>query len=411
MLWLKLAWRNLWRNRTRTLVLLAVISGSLAFVGWMLNVAYGSYEKMIEDAARMGSGHLSLHHPDYPQERLSELFFSGEKAMPLLANRAGIIKTLPRLYVSALARSSRDNRAVMILGVDFEGEFETNPLLQPSKTISGKIPASDTQNLAYIGTRLAENLRIDVGKKLVVMFQDLSGEITSKLYRVGGIFKSGVTQLDGGTIFVNRHSLATALGNSDALHEIAILLADRKELPEQLAQLQKACAAHKDIAVFSWETTSKQIADAIKMDSAQFKFMIFLLYVMVTIGTVNLLLMSILERTREFGLLRAIGLDRRRIGLLIYCEAALLGLIGALAGLVLTIILSLYSWHYGLDFSSMFGEAEVAGMLVSMKVNSTWEWDWMLGLTAGMIVVVILAAIYPVKKALRAAPAEAMRHH
>ena len=179
MLWLKLAWRNLWRNRTRTLVLLAVISGSLAFVGWMLNVAYGSYEKMIEDAARMGSGHLSLHHPDYPQERLSELFFSGEKAMPLLANRAGIIKTLPRLYVSALARSSRDNRAVMILGVDFEGEFETNPLLQPSKTISGKIPASDTQNLAYIGTRLAENLRIDVGKKLVVMFQDLSGEITS----------------------------------------------------------------------------------------------------------------------------------------------------------------------------------------------------------------------------------------
>ncbi|PKL41801.1 MAG: hypothetical protein CVV41_16670 [Candidatus Riflebacteria bacterium HGW-Riflebacteria-1] len=411
MLWLKLAWRNLWRNRTRTLVLLAAISGSLAFVAWMQNVASGSYEKMIEDAARMGSGHLSLHHPDYPQERLNELVFSGDPAMSLLENREGIVRVLPRLYVSALARSSRDNRAVMILGVDFEREHASNPLLQDTKTVSGRIPASDTQNLAYIGTRLAENLRIDAGKKLVVMFQDLSGEITSKLYRVGGIFKSGVTQLDSATIFVNRHSLATALGNSDALHEIAILLADRDKLPEQLAQLQKACAAHKDIAVFSWEVTSKQIADAIKIDSAQFKFMIFLLYVLVTIGTVNLLLMSILERTREFGLLRAIGLDRQRIGRLIFFEAALLGLIGSLAGLLLTIVLSLYSWHYGLDFSSMFGEAEVAGMLVSMKINSTWEWGWMFGLAAGMVVVVILAAIYPVKKALRAAPAEAMRHH
>lgn len=411
MLWLNLAWRNLWRNRTRTLVLLLVISGSLTFVAWMQNISYGSYNKMIEESVRMGSGHLSIHHPDYLAERLSELYFSHAQAMPLLANNPRIAATLPRLYVSALARSSRDNRAVMILGVDFALEKQVNPLLQDAKTVAGQLPAADAKNLAYIGSKLASDLRIVVGNKLVVMFQDLSGEINSKLYRVGGIFKSGVSQLDGATMFVNRLSLAEGLGDSDALHELAILLHSRDDLPEQLARLKDTCAGLPGLAAFSWEETSKQIADAIKMDSAQFRFMIFLLYIMVTIGTINLLLMSIMERTRELGLLRAMGLDRRRIGWLITCEAMLLGILGSLIGLFFTILLSFYSWHYGLDFSAMFGEAEVAGMLFDMRINSTWEWKWMFGLAAGMVLVVVLASIYPMRKALRIAPAEAMRRH
>jgi ABC-type lipoprotein release transport system permease subunit len=89
----------------------------------------------------------------------------------------------------------------------------------------------------------------------------------------------------------------------------------------------------------------------------------------------------------------------------------LLGSLGALIGLVATTALSLYSWHYGLDFSAMFGEAEVAGMLFDMRINSTWEWEWMLGLAAAMMIVVLLASIYPVRKALRIAPAEAMKRH
>ncbi|MBU1107680.1 MAG: FtsX-like permease family protein [Candidatus Riflebacteria bacterium] len=411
MLWLNLAWRNLWRNRTRTLVLLLVISGSLTFVAWMQNIACGSYDKMIEEAVRMGSGHLSFHHPGYPAERLTEQYFLRSQAMPLLAGRTGIAAILPRLYVSALARSSRDNRAIMMLGVDFDLEKQVNPLLKETKTVAGHIPASDTQKLAYIGIKLAENLRIDIGNKLVVMFQDLSGEINSKLYRVGGIFKSGVTQLDSSTIFVNRISLAEGLGNRDALHELAVLLDSRDDLPKHLRQLKGACAEIHGLSVYSWEETSKQIADAIKIDSTQFKFMIFLLYILVTVGTVNLLLMSIIERTREFGLLRAIGLDKRRIGWLITCEALLLGSLGALIGLVATTVLSFYSWHYGIDFSAMFGEAEVAGMLFDMRINSSWEWGWMFGLAAAMIIVVLLASIYPVRKALRIAPAEAMKRH
>lgn len=409
MLWLKLGWRNLWRNPARSLVQLLVISGSLAFVIWIQNISGGTYEKMIQDAVRSGSGHLSLHHPEYVSERLTEMFFHLPPAQKLLENNPAFAHTLARLHLPALARSSRENTSVMVMGVDFGAESAVNPLLGGKRLVGGSMPEEGSRDRAYLGLKLAEKLRIKVGQKFVVMFQDFSGEISSKLYRVSGVFKSGVTQIDNTMMFVDRRHLATSLGNPDAVHEVAVVLKDMHQLQKQVAALKAARPAGSEFGVFRWEETSKQIADTIKMDQAQFKFMIFLLFVLVGLGTVNLLLMSILERTREFGLLQSLGMQKSRIRQLIFAEALVLGLTGSAMGLGFGSLASFYTWYHGLDMTAMFAAQEVAGLLFEPIIVSTWNWEWMAGLSLAMIILVLAASIYPARKALNVNPAEAMR--
>lgn len=407
MIWFKLAWRNIWRNRSRTMIQLLVIAGSLAFIIWMQNISRGTYNKMIEDSVRMGSGHLSLHHKDYLAERLPELVINYSEAIAAVGSSSVVEAVLPRLNMAGLARSSHESASAMILGVDFAAEKLVNPIMKPTRLVAGALPSNSDENLAYVGVKLCENLRLKPGNKLVVMVQDFKGEITSKLFRVGGIFKSGVSQLDSSTVFVNRRSLAAELGNSEAVHDLAVVLKDREFLETELARTGANCRG--DLRAFGWETTSRQLADTIKMDHAQFKVIAVIFYLIVAFGTVNLMLMSILERTREFGLLRAMGLDRRRIRMIVFSEALVLGAAGVLGGLLVGSLLSFYTWYYGLNLSSMFAEQEVAGMLFEPIITSAWEWHWMLFLSVAMIVMVILASVYPANKALRVNPGEAMR--
>ncbi len=409
MLWLKLGWRNLWRNPLRSMVQLLMIAGSLSFVIWMQNLSDGTYRKMIDDAVRCGSGHLSCHHPRYLEERMTEMYFNLASASTIIAGNPEIRHALPRLHVPALARSSRENAAVMVLGIDFSHEAEVNPLLFPKRSIAGGLPTAGSGDRAYVGAKLAERLQIKTGNKLVVMFQDFSGEISSKLYRISGIFRSGVTQIDSGTLFVDRKSLAIGLGNADAVHELAMIIDDVNKLANLHKAMQAVCPPDGSFKVFRWEETSKQLADALTIDRAQFRFMIFLLFVLVALGTINLLLMSILERTREFGLLQALGMQKTGIRRLIAAEAMVLGITGSAVGLAAGMAATMYCSVYGLDLSSMFGNQEVAGLLFEPILTTAWSWAWMFWLTAGMIVLVLLASIYPAHKALRVNPADAMR--
>ncbi len=411
MLWIKLAWRNLWRNRRRTSIQLIVISGSLFFAIWINNIAVGSYEKMIYDSVKMGSGHLSFHNNSYLQERTSGLYFNFNEAKKIIKGEKTIAKAFPRCILSGLARSSRENKAVIIMGVDFNLEKDINPILEKKKLVKGGLPKPNSKRGAYVGNKLASNLRLKIGQKLVIMFQNINGEITSKLLRIHGIFQTGIKQLDSSTLFVERKSLAKSFGNKEAIHELALLLSERKYLKKTINRLKTKISRRSNFNIFPWQKTMKQLADAINMDHAQLKIMVIMLYVLVGIGTVNLMLMSVLERSREFGLLQALGLDKAQIKKIVACEALILGVLGISLGLMTSTIASGYTWHYGLDFSGLFGSQEVAGMLFEPKIHSGWDIPWMAGLSIVMIIVVYIASIYPSNKAMKDNPAEAMRKY
>lgn len=409
MLWLKMGWRNLRRHLGRSLVQIATVALSLLLAGFMVNLAEGSYVKMIDEGVRIGSGHLAWYQREYLTERKTAMVFDPAAPQARLAGDPRVSGVFPRLHLPSLARSAHDNRGVLLLGIDFPAEIGHSPLLEARRLTGGRIPLGQP-GLVLMGDRLAQDLRLAVGRKFVVMFPDREGEIVSKAFRVGGTFKTGVSQIDRGTILVDRETLAEAFKSPGLVHELAVRLRDRGSLEAMLAEYAVVSGADPASRLFPWQEAMPEINDAIRMDRAQGRFIILILYLIVGIGTANTLLMGIMERTREFGLMRALGLSSVHIRVMVAMEAFVAGSIGIALGMVLTWLLT---WHYGvagIDFTALIGDStEIAGILFEPVINPVWTGPRMLILTIGMLTLVMLASLYPARQALKIKPAEAMR--
>ncbi len=409
MLWWKFGWRNLWRNKLRTSIQLIAIAGGICLVTFFANLQKGAWDKVVNDGVASGSGHVALYHPHYLLERKIEQFFPIPGLLDKLAKIPSVTAVYPRLYIPGLARSSHESRAALVLGIDIEREKLKNPILDSKRIFKGELPLGAKRDLAFIGKKLAANLQVDVGNKIVLMFQDINGKIASKLFRISGIFRSGVPQMDGSFIFVDREVLAEAVGKPNIAHEVAMIAGNPNLMSEILAGVSTPEILPNGAKAFPWQEAMPELAGAVKMDYFQLMIFLAMIYSVVGIGAINTLLMSVMERTREFGLFRAIGLNSSQIRNIIFFEAACLALAGIALGLFLSFWLSLYTWSHGLDFTKMMGDMEVAGILIDPVVHSGWDFKSALFMASLMVILVLLGSIYPAHRALKIRPAEAMR--
>ncbi len=404
---LRLGWRNLWRNPRRTFLQVLAIACSLFLAVFFNNLAFGSYLQMIREGVKSGSGHIGIYHPAYLKDRKIEQFFTVGSASERLALIPGVTGAFPRLQLPGLARSSHDSCGVAILGLELAAEAGNHPLLGRRRLKSGAIPSGGRGVL--VGDRLAETLRLQVGRKLVVMFQGAGGDICSALFRVEGVFHSGVTQMDAGVIVVSRKMLGEAFGAPDAAHELAIMLSGPERVAEALGEIRNGGLLPASSAAFPWQEAMPQLDGAIRIDRIQFRFMILILYLIVGLGSANTLLMSVMERTREFGLFRALGLGPASIRTMVVAEGLVLGMLGMATGTGSGLLATWYSRKTGIDFSALMGETEVAGMLIDPIIYCGWDHVSTLWFNVGMLAIAVLASLYPARRALKIRPAQAMR--
>jgi len=409
-LWFKLGWRNLWRNRRRTIIEIVSISGSVMLGVFWNNLAIGSYDKMINDGVKMGSGHIGIYHPDYLEMRKTEQVVDAGAIVPEIAKIGRVVHIFPRLHVPGLVRSARESRASMIMGIDFDREKAVNPLLADKRIVDGGLPDPEKRE-ALIGDKLATELDIGVGKKLVVMAQGADGEIVSGLYRVSGLVHTNIQELDAGAVIVDRRKLGALTGYGDKAHEIAIMLSRHKMIGEVLPDIERIVSNHPPASAFRWEVAMKSLSDMVELDHAGLKIMVFILYVIVGIGTINTLLMSVMERTREFGVIRAIGVNRSGVRKMVLSEAAVLSFVGVLIGVGLGSLIGLYTHFHGIDLSGAIDEQGVGGTLFEPIMFSVWDWYSTAVLGIGMMIIAILASFYPTHYVLRIQPSEAMRRY
>lgn len=409
MTWWGFGWRNLWRNKLRTTLQLIAIAGGIFLTTFAANLQKGSWDKVIEDGVRAGSGHVAVYHEKYLTERKADQVFPTERLLSAIASDSRLSDSFARLYVPGLARSSHESRSSIIIGIDLEREKANNPVLEPRRTVRGELPIGSKRNMAYIGEKLAMQLQVDVGNKLVLMFQDLKGEITSKLYRVSGIFRTHVTQMDSNFIFVDRGILAESLGQAQIAHEIGLIVNKAGDIPDILHLVSRTDLLPVGAKGYRWQEAMPELASAVAMDHFQLMLMLCILYSVIGIGAVNTLLMSVLERTREFGLFRAIGLRASHIRKIVMAEAFCLSVSGIVLGLFTSCLASLYTWTYGLDFTFMLGNMEVAGIMISPIIYSGWDIQSMVVMSSIMVLIVLAGSLYPARKALQINPAEAMR--
>ncbi len=408
-IWLKMGWRNLWRNRGRTFLQLLSIAGGLAVTIFFRNLAVGSYEKMIYDGTRAGSGHVGFYLDGYLKERKTTQCFPPGEILAAVRKDPLVESVFPRLIVPGLAQSSRESKGALFLGVDVEAEKTANPVLARKTMVAGNIPTGYDRGKAYIGVKLAQRLQVKVGNKLVLSFQDSGGKIANELFRVCGIFQSGVSQVDGDMIFLDRECLSSVFGRADAVHEIAVILKDRARMPEFLSSVGKSIPIPASVKAYPWMEAMPELYGGIRIDTVQGAIMMGIIFILIAIGTANTLLMSVTERTREFGLLRALGLDSGSIRKVVFAESVFLTLVGGGLGLLTAAIATEYSRHFGMDFSKFMGTPELAGIQVDPVIFGRWDLDAMGIMVSLMVVLVMVSSLYPAHRALKIRPAEAMR--
>lgn len=404
-----LAWKNLWRSRRRTLITLAAISFSLMLVQGSHNLSFGVYSAMIDSGVRAGTGHLVVYQQDYVAGREEKFSFNPQQLASQISNLNGVEAVLPRIFLPGLAQSSRESRGVLLTGIEPTIERQINPFL---KGLSLEELPSLTGREAIVGSRLLKELQLKLGNKFVVTLQNRSGDLVSEMFRVRSVVTTGVKSVDKSLLLVTRQRAAAMAGIPGEIHELAVVLKDQQADRLVYPALQKLLQERPQLRALSWEEAMPNLSNAIKLDYASSQFIFIILLLIVTIGVINTLLMSVMERFREFGVILAVGASAVRLRLLVFVEALLLGVVAMLFGSLFGSLLTWYLQAVGIDLRDFMEESlEFGGVVFDPIMRAAWDLQYMLQVAAFMVLLSLVAAIYPAFKAGRILPAEALRHH
>jgi ABC-type lipoprotein release transport system permease subunit len=407
---LNLAWRNVWRNRRRTLITIVAMSFSLMLVQAFHNLSFGVYAQMVDSGVRSGSGHIAVYRGDYASSRDDRLLWEKGDLEQRVTALDGVKAALPRLYLPALAQSSRESRGILLTGIDPVLENGINPLLK-NIDAPALIRSLDGRD-ALVGSRMLSELKLKIGNKFVVTAQGADEQLVSELLRIRGVVKSGIREVDSSLVMVGRQRAATITGNPDSIHELAVILENPQLEDELIPRIAALLPPESELNAVSWELAMANLANAIKLDYASQKFIFLVIVLIVTIGVVNTLLMSVMERIREFGIILAVGATPARLRATVMTEAFLLGSVSMLFGNLLGALATWYLVDIGIDLREYIPETmEFGGVVFDPIMRAAWDVGYMLQMSGYVLLLSVIASLYPAAKAARIAPAAAMRHH
>lgn len=398
----QIAWRNIWRSRTRSLVVIgSVLIGvwAILFIVAFSGAMVGGY---VKNAIQNETSHFQIHHPDFVEDKELKFQLANPDAVLAETIETPMVKAATlRTIVNGMIRSSRGARGVIIRGVEPENErqvteFDTN-------ITEGKYFSAGRKNEIIISERLAEKLKLKLRKKVVLQFQDLSGEIVAGAFRIIGIYKTGNNLFDDRIIAVKRSDLNELVGQQDIAHEVAVSLKNKEDLDATGASLKIALP---DLLVENYREISPEVQlyeSQIDISATIFTtiFMLALIF-----GIINTMLMAVLERNRELGMLMAVGMNKGKVFAMIVIETLLLGLIAAPIGLLLGWLTINYFGTHGIDLRTFSDSMEQFGL--STQIYTELAPKYYVSLAISVLITALLAALYPAWKAISLKPVEAI---
>ncbi len=378
-------------------------------------LAEGGHEDWIDAGVRLGSGHVSIQAPEYRRRRTIEHRLSDEDrlavetalAEPEIARR--LVAAAPRLTVQGLASSASSALPVAVTGVDPEAEQGFS--LLPDRLEAGRYLEPGDRLHAYVGARLAERLDLEPGDRFVLTAQDESGEIVGQMARVVGTFRTGIPEADEALVQVPLHMAQQWLGVPGAVTSVDLLLESSRAVRPVLSSLEIVLGELPgSIVPLDWRVAQPELDAAVRMDDwADYVFHAILLGI-AALAIINTILMSVMQRTREFGVLRALGLRRAEVGQLVFTEGMLLTIVSGLAGMLLGVAVVWLFFRDGLDFSALMNtEMTAAGVVIDPVIVPRFHPTQIAQSLFFILAVGILASIYPAWQATRIDVAEAMK--
>ena len=406
-LFFEIAWRNLWRNYLRSLIMIAGIAvglfGLLVYHGF----SNGWLIEMVDTALEVELAHLQVHRRGYLENPVpSNSFIADSSLVEELAAVPGVKVAAPRFEAAVLISSAEKSSRLELVGIDPVLESEAT-IIAASVDSGAYLQPQDSRRIV-LGGPLAKNLGVSLGDKVVVMAQDKDNEIQSYLFRVGGLFNSTSPLYDKTAAFVNLEAMHALVGRQQQLTSILIRLEDSADIDSAAAALGRIVAAKQSSLIAQpWWEISKLLAESIKMFNNFVWIFYAIIYLAMAFGVVNILLMSVIERTHELGVMRAVGTTPGQIMLMVLLESAMLGLVGIAVGGGSAWLVNAYLETHGVDlsfWSSAMGFMGLSNVIYSKIYLSHWIIAF-----ASAEVAVILAALWPAWRAARLKPVEAIQ--
>ncbi len=410
MLIAKLAWRNLWRNPRRTLITLSSIALGLTTLIWQQTLDKGTHNMMIDKATRLMAGHVTVERKGYNETPGTDLFVpSVDEIIRAGSGLPGLKRSKAMILAQAVASSGNGSSAVNLIGLEPEPEAAESPLVK--SLIKGRYLKSDDARGIYIGAKLADRLQLDLGKKLVITTTDSRGELSSDLLRVVGIFKTSSDEMD---TYLAQVPLAAArrilhMGPDEAT-QVGFLLKDTTYQGDAMEQLQTALTGRDDLVVLPWEKEMPELAGWAASSGALNQAMLALMQLLVGFTILNTILMSVIERGREFAILLAMGTPPGLVRLQVFFETIYLSAIGSLAGLVLGTLAALWGRSHGVDFGAILKDGmSIGGFAADMIVHNHITASALVILPALIFVSTVIIGLYPTFRSTRVNVADSLR--
>ncbi|KAA3628393.1 MAG: ABC transporter permease [Proteobacteria bacterium] len=409
-----LSWRNIWRHRRRTLITLSSIAIGFALSVLMIGLNDGAHNSMIRNAIKLGEGHLTVQPRGYLEAPANHKYLANGQALLTqidALNVAGSVE--PRISLQVLASTPSNSVGAGLEGLSLRGDQRVN-ILKPQLVEGEWIEPGDLRGI-LIGDGMAGKLKAKVGSKVVLMAGKQGGDSQAQLGRVRGIFDSKVDELDEYLILSDLQFAQRFLEGEGAdpdlapVTRFALFLDDPDTMAAWKAELKKALESER-VIVLDWQEMMPQLVQFIMVDDAGNYIFLVLILIMVVFGILNTVLMSVLERTREFGLLRALGMSRNHLLLLVFCESLLLSVLAVGIGWV--VAGATHSWfaHNGIDMAALLGgSTEMMGTFMDPVVYTELSADRVFQLTLLIFSATLGSGIYPAIKASRVTPVEALR--
>ena len=406
---LKLAWRNLWRNRRRTLLVVMAMGMMMSFLVMYDGVLFGFESAVYGNAIKLSGGNIQIRAVGYEDSISPNPMLplgNGLDAVQAAESQPGVEAALRHASTGGLISNRTGAFSVSIFGIEPEKEAPLNPIFQEEFLLDGRLLKGDDEDVVFIGKGLADAMEVGVGDRVSMSGKSTNDEMRKRAMTVIGIYDINLASFERQGLYISLNEAQLLYDLGDEITEVILYT----EITGKEAPIVEALnASITGYEITTWKTAIPELSSTVDMKNAVMTGFSAVLLGIAGIGIFNILLMAIYERTKEIGLLGAIGLKPRQITLLFLFEGIMIGLVGAVVGTIMGYLITSLLGIIGIDYGFAVDMVDYMALMGS-HIYPVFDFDLTLQ-RAGMVAIIsALAALYPAMEASRREPADALHH-
>jgi putative ABC transport system permease protein len=404
---LTLAWRNLWRNKRRTLITVTAVVFATWFIIVMRGIQLGTYDDNITFSLNLFSGYVQLQKPGYLENPSLQKSFRFDASMRQALDEDSRVKGYAaRVYADGLLSYGDNSQGAAIFGIEPDIERRVTRLVKQLK--EGRMPSSSSTEEIVVGKTMLDNLHAKVGDEIVILAQGYDGALGNAKYRIVGTVRTGLIDFDRSAVFMGLDALQELVTMQGKVNVIAIALHDLHDVESFTADMNERIDTAA-VRALPWPEVMPDLKQAIDMDNYSGILFLGILLIVVAFGILNTVLMSVTERFKEFGILLAVGMPQRRLVTLVLFETVFITVLGIIVGNVLGLGVN---WYFSIepivftgDFAGMYEQYGFLPQMRSVVLVSSF-----VNTSLSVLVISLLSVLYPLHRVYKLEPLKGIRY-